>query len=94
MTLWLLALKLDQSGPLGNKYALTVLNPDLKDFGLSKTSIAEHSFPTIGALTKFVVANCRPEEVRITELQGQLSDGRLYAMEISSESSLRMGFKV
>lgn len=94
MTVWLLAFRFTEPGLAGNHYSLAVLNPDPKDDGLSKTQVAEHSFPTIGAVTKFVTTYCKPEEVSISELGNELGEQRIYAMEVSKASAVKMGFKV
>lgn len=92
VTLWLLAFKLDQPVLSTNSYALAVLNTDPDDFGLSKTPLVQHCFPTVGAVTRFVTANCKQEEVGISELEQQLGERRVYAMKVSKESAAKMGF--
>ena len=93
MTLWLLVFKLNESSPSGNRYALTILNPSPKDLGLDKTPIWNHAFPTIGAVKQFLVSRCTP--VEISELGSRLADEqKLYSLEISRESALRLGFKL
>jgi hypothetical protein len=93
MTFGLRAFKLNEVGPTGDSYALTVENKDPKDSGLSKTAIWQHSFPTIVAVTEFLVTNCKPEELQIAELKRQLLKGQDYVTKVSRESAVRMGFK-
>ncbi len=92
MTVWLTAFKLSEPGPSGDKYALTVQNPDSKDLGLSKTPLWEHSFPTIGAVTQFLVAS--RVAVVISELELRLNEEKSYSLEISTEDAIQMGFKL
>jgi hypothetical protein len=92
MNVWLLAFKLSEPGPSGNKYALAIQNTDPKDLGLSKTPLWEHSFPTIGAVKQFLVSRRVP--VVISELELRLNEQKLYSLEISRESAVQMGFKL
>lgn len=94
MPLWLLAFKLDQPVLGQNRYALTVLNLNPDDFGLSRTPLADHSFASLGAVTNFVVTRCKPGEVDISQLEHLLSESQFFHMQVSEDSAIRMGFKI
>jgi hypothetical protein len=94
MALWLLAFKLNDPGLAGNHYILAVLIPDPKEYGLTRTATAEHGFPTISAVTRFVATHCRPAEVSISDLASELGEHQIYVMKVCRESALKMGFNV
>jgi hypothetical protein len=91
MLLWLLIHKLNKPHPSGNRYSLALFDPDPKSLGICKT--LKYRFPTRGAVIRFLVTSCKPEEVHISELESQLKERGGHAMKISKESALRIGFK-
>jgi hypothetical protein len=95
MTFDLILLTLTPQGATVNSYALALVNPDPKVLGLSKTPIAQHSFPTIEAITKFLSAHCSPAEVDISELRSRSNNEEwVLVMRVTKECAQKMGFEV